>query len=207
MRSYLALEKRLSQRPGDAQAADAPHAAEAPASPGARVPDTPEQYCIDCAESWLDPDPEVNAVLHEAGFTEDQVQLVYDLAAEKIAPLVRSLAREAAGASDRARLEAHFGGPERWAEVRRQLKRWAENKLPPDAFQALSSSYEGVLALHRMMARKEEPTPLGDGDPEGDLTEEQLRRKMRDPRYWRDRDPKLQQQVAEGFRRLYPDRR
>jgi hypothetical protein len=27
---------------------------------------------------------------------------------------------------------------------------------------------------------------------------------MRDPRYWRERDPALVAQVTEGFKRLYP---
>ena len=30
---------------------------------------------------------------------------------------------------------------------------------------------------------------------------------MRDPRYWRDRDPELIEAVADAFRRLYPDSR
>jgi len=37
------------------------------------------------------------------------------------------------------------------------------------------------------------------------LDMESLSRLMRDPRYWRDRDPAIVQQVTEGFRRLYPD--
>ena len=35
--------------------------------------------------------------------------------------------------------------------------------------------------------------------------EEELRRLMRDPRYWRDRDPAILTRVGEGFKRLYPD--
>ncbi|MBP5858455.1 hypothetical protein KAJ83_15650 [Marivibrio halodurans] len=33
--------------------------------------------------------------------------------------------------------------------------------------------------------------------------EEALRRMMRDPRYWRDKDPAILDRVSEGFRRLY----
>jgi hypothetical protein len=36
--------------------------------------------------------------------------------------------------------------------------------------------------------------------------EEDLHKMMRDPRYWRDRDPALLAKVTEGFRQLYPDR-
>ncbi|NMM45869.1 hypothetical protein HH303_15335 [Rhodospirillaceae bacterium KN72] len=53
-----------------------------------------------------------------------------------------------------------------------------------------------------------------DGAPAGDAAggaawdaagaEADLRAMMQDPRYWRDRDPRTVQQVADGFRKLYP---
>jgi hypothetical protein len=36
--------------------------------------------------------------------------------------------------------------------------------------------------------------------------EADLYKLMRDPRYWRDRDPALIAKVTEGFRQLYPER-
>lgn len=36
-------------------------------------------------------------------------------------------------------------------------------------------------------------------------TENDLRKAIDDPRYWRDGDPALTQLVSDGFRRLYPD--
>lgn len=42
------------------------------------------------------------------------------------------------------------------------------------------------------------------GDAPQSPEEEQLREMMRDPRYWRDRDPQLIDQVSRGFQRLYP---
>lgn len=193
IQSYRALERRLSEAAGD----------RAPTPTG--VPARAEDYRIEADPTLLRVDPEVNALLHTEGFTERQAQLVYDLAAEVLSPIARRLAAQAASAGDRARLEAHFGGPERWAEVRRQLKRWAEGKLPDDAYKALASSYDGVLALHRMMERKEEPAPLSEAETPAGLSEEQLRRKMRDPRYWRERDPTILREVSEGFKRLYPN--
>ena len=54
-----------------------------------------------------------------------------------------------------------------------------------------------------MQAR--EPTVLQDANgPQGDVDEAGLTRMMRDPRYWRERDPALVAQVTEGFQRLYP---
>lgn len=40
---------------------------------------------------------------------------------------------------------------------------------------------------------------------EPELTEEQLVNLMRDPRYWKQRDPTILAKVADGFKRLYPD--
>ncbi|MEQ8602530.1 MAG: hypothetical protein RIB45_04365 [Marivibrio sp.] len=51
--------------------------------------------------------------------------------------------------------------------------------------------------------------PRAAGEPMADPTagrhpdEESLRRLMRDPRYWRDKDPAVVDQVSQGFRRLY----
>ncbi|MEQ8602531.1 MAG: hypothetical protein RIB45_04370 [Marivibrio sp.] len=192
IQSYRALERRLS-------------AGEPAPVADQGVPARPEEYRLEVDTRLVQLDPEVNALLHAEGFSERQAQLVYDLAAEVLGPIAQRLTAQAASAGDRAKLEAHFGGPERWAEMRRQLKRWAAGKLPDDAYKALASSYEGVLALHRMMERKEEPAPLNEAEPPATLSEEQLRRKMRDPRYWRERDPTILRDVSDGFKRLYPN--
>src|SRR3546814_12392565 len=72
----------------------------------------------------------------------------------------------------------------------------------------LAASQEGVLALRAMMAGQgatgAEPSLLRGGEAAEAQGPESLGRMMRDPRYWRDRDPNYVQQVADGFRRLYP---
>lgn len=188
---FLEMDRRLS---GDA------------ASVGAGIPEGPEGYCIDCAHGLFEPDPEVNARLHAAAFTPEQAQLLYDLAAERLAPMVRDIAAGMAAERDMERLVAHFGGEEGWREMSRQMLAWAKKSLPPDAVEALSTSYEGVLALHRLM-KAEEPSAVraGMAPPEAE-GEAELHRMMRDPRYWRDRDPALVARVTDGFRRLYPER-
>ena len=61
-----------------------------------------------------------------------------------------------------------------------------------------------MLAIHQMMQARE-PAVLNEADgPRSDVDEADLARMMRDPRYWRDRDPAFVAQVTEGFRRLYP---
>ena len=71
----------------------------------------------------------------------------------------------------------------------------------------LTTSYDGIVALHRMMTASE-PAALRAAASSGPEpgNEADLHKMMRDPRYWRDRDPALLAKVTEGFRQLYPDR-
>ncbi|MDF1750833.1 MAG: hypothetical protein P1V34_18365 [Alphaproteobacteria bacterium] len=204
LRSYQELERKLGQGQGAAQT-PSPELDQAAMLKALGVPDTPEQYRIDILEDYLERDMEMEAVLHQAGFTEAQVQLVYDLAAEKLAPLIVEVVQAARGAGDSARLEAHFGGPERWKEIRRQMRKWGQKNLPGDAFNSLCSSFDGIMAVHRMMAAGDEPGLTKGGDRGEPLSEDQLKRVMNDPRYWRDHDPALTRKVQNGFKQLYPD--
>lgn len=170
------------------------------------VPESPDGYAIACDHGYFDPDPEINTRLHSAGYTPEQAQLLYDLAAERLVPMLQELACEFQAEREMERLVSHFGGEPRWREIARQLQAWAGHHLPPLAVEGLSSSFDGVLALYQMMTAQE-PEALRGGQGEGIATEAELRRLMRDSRYWKERDPALIQQVTEGFRRLYPDPR
>jgi hypothetical protein len=203
LKSYLELERRLTRRETDAAP---PFAMDRDAALKALGrPDTPEQYRVEVLENFLHRDPDMERLLHEAGFTQDQVQLIYDLAAEKMVPLIAEIVGQARGATDNARLEQEFGGKDRWRQVKRQIRTWGEKNLPADALTALCRSYEGVMAVHRMMSAGDEPGLTRGGDNGEALSEEQLRRMMNDPKYWRDHDPVLARKVQEGFKRLYPD--
>ncbi|WP_247887164.1 hypothetical protein [Azospirillum sp. SYSU D00513] len=198
LKSYLELERRLSAPPA------APDLDRAGLLKALGVPDAPEGYGIACDHGLFEPDADINRRLHGAGFSPEQAQLVYDLAAERLVPLVQELAAEFQAEREVERLVAHFGGEETWREISRQLLSWGGRNLPPAALAGLATTYEGVMALHRMMTGAE-PSALarppgpsaGDGDAE-------LQALMRDPRYWRDRDPAIVARVTEGFQRLYP---
>ncbi len=64
--------------------------------------------------------------LRAAGFDQAQVQLVYDLAAERVVPVIAGMAAEYEKKMAQGRLEAHFGGAERFAAIARQVKGWGE---------------------------------------------------------------------------------
>jgi hypothetical protein len=205
LKSYLELEKRLSRMvplPED----DADEEARNRLLRALGVPATPDEYTIESRHPLLTPDPEVNKRLHQAGFTPAQVQLVYDLAGERLLPLIAEAAQMFEAERQIERLKDHFGGEERWARVAKQLGAWGKANLPEPVFEALSSTFEGVLALHRMM-EKNEPGLLRDAEPGPSLSEDELRAMMRDPRYWKKRDPDFVSRVSDGFRRLFPGER
>ena len=161
-------------------------------------------YRIEARDELVEPTPEINARLHEAGFTQEQAQLIYDLAAEHLLPVIDDAVAELRATRDAERLAAHFGGDAAWQNMARQIKTWGEANLAGDVYRTLASSYDGVLAMHQMMQARE-PSVLRDAEgPQSDLDETSLTRMMRDPRYWRERDPALVAQVTEGFKRLYP---
>jgi len=150
-------------------------------------------------------DRELNSRLKAAGLSDAQVQLVYDIAEERLVPIVRDLGRRYRSARDLDRLVERFGGEERWREVARQIKAWAERNLPTDAVDTLTSSHDGVMAIHRMMTGAEPSIPRGGPAVGGASGEDDLRAMIRDPKYWRDRDPSVIARVTDGFRRLYPN--
>src|SRR5512134_1281255 len=68
IKSYIDLERKLSS------------------IPHREIPDRPEDYIIDLQSDLLAVDPEVNKRLHQAGFSSEQAQLVYELACEHLLP-------------------------------------------------------------------------------------------------------------------------
>lgn len=200
LKSYRELERRLSQRLlPPAEDADPEERARFLRALG--VPETPEGYEIVPKHELCGPDPEINKRLHAAGFTCRQAQLVYDLAAERLLPLIAEAAAEYESQRQLARLIDAFGGEERFRRAAKQIAAWGRKNLAPAVFEALSTSYEGVMAMHRMM-QKDEPALLREAESEDAMDEAALRKMMQDPRYWRTRDPDFVRRVTEGFRRL-----
>lgn len=181
--SYSELEKKLSKTPS--------------------IPKSADDYCVNCDHGLFAADKDLNRRLHEKGFTNEQVQIVYDLAAEKLVPLVFQIAADYNAEREIEKLVKHFGGEEKWREVSRQLLAFGQKQLPADVLEALSSSYEGVMSLYRMM-KGEEPglsrNEAAQGTGSGEL---ELQSMMRDPKYWRDQDPSFVAKVTEGFQSLY----
>jgi hypothetical protein len=166
-------------------------------------PESADDYQIATGDEQIAVDPIINERLHDAGFTQEQAQLVYDLAGERLAPLVDQARAEVESAHQVERLTAQFGGSEKWSELSRQIKTWGQANLSGEVFTTLSTNYDGVLAMHRMMQADEPEMLRRHGDANGVVDESSLRNMMRDPRYWRDRDPAYVAQVTDGYKRIY----
>ncbi|WP_291298986.1 capsid assembly protein [Elioraea sp.] len=205
IKSYRELEKRLSRMvtlPGD----DADEEERSRFLRALGVPETPDAYTIEERHPLVTLDKDVNARLHKAGFTPAQVQLVYDLAADRLLPLIAEAAQMFEAERELDKLRDHFGGDERWQRAAKQITAWGRANLAPAVFAALSATASGVLALQKMM-EKGEPALVRSAEPEGAASEDELRNMMRDPRYWRKRDPDFVARVSDGFRKLFPGER
>jgi hypothetical protein len=204
LKSYLELERAMSRR----MAPPVEDAAEEDRLRWRRaigVPEAPEGYAIEPKHELCGPDEEVNRRLHEAGFTCRQAQLVYDLAAERLLPLIAEAAAEFEAGKQREKLNAEFGGEDRYRRLAPQIAAWGRANLSEPVFAALATTAEGVLAMYRMMGAKEPPLSR-DATAETAPDEAELRKMMRDPRYWRTREPDFVQRVTDGFRRLVHDK-
>jgi len=200
LKSYRELERRMSQRMG-------------PPGPDSddeerrrwrelhNIPEGPDGYSITPKHELCGPDEAINQRLHQAGFSCEQVQLVYDLASERLLPMIAEAAQQFEADRQAEKLREHFGGEERFRRIAAQLNAWGRANLPPGVLEALSTTEEGVLALERMMRGNEPRLERENAAPEA-MDEGELRRMMRDPRYWRSREPEFVKRVTEGFRKL-----
>lgn len=183
MKSYMELERKMSQKPS--------------------APKSPEEYAIDCSHGMFEPDEDLNRRMHEKGFTQDQAQEVYNMASDKMVPMLQAMAADFQADREVEKLIEHFGGAEQWRVVSKQLLTYGQKNLPVDVLDNLTSSYEGVLALHRMMKGQEPSLNRQNGIQSNSIDEMKLNSMMRDPKYWRDKDPAFVAKVTEGFKNLY----
>ncbi len=182
-KSYKELESKLSQVPS--------------------APKSHHEYCIDCSHGLFTADDEVNKRMHEKGFTPEQAQEVYDLAAEKMVPMIREIAADFQADKEVEKLVQHFGGAQKWQEVSRQLLAFGRQNMPEDVLDNMASSYEGVMALHRMMRGQEPGLQRQAAHVKDGVDEMKLNAMMRDPKYWKEKDPAFVAKVTKGFENLY----
>ena len=196
LKSYLELEKKLSS--GD-------HTKSQPSAEQLRkmlgVPETCDGYSIKCDHGLFEPASDINKRMHDLNFSPAQAQFVYDLAAERMIPMISDLAAHFEAEKEVAKLQEKFGGVDGWSNMAKQLFAWGRRNLPAHAVEGLSRSYDGVMAMYEMMKNGIEPSVANTkGKADAD---EDPQKMISDPRYWRDRNPEFVAKVTEAYRRKY----
>ncbi|MDY6408135.1 MAG: hypothetical protein SPL08_05505 [Pseudomonadota bacterium] len=190
VKSYLALEKKMAMKK--------------PLDPIDECPIKPEDYNIQIKSDLMKNDPDINKRLYELGLTHRQAQGIYDLAAEKVVPIIQDLSDTFKMDKDLSDLNKTFGGAEQFNTIARQISAWGEKNLNPQIFEALSASKDGIIAMYHMMQGEQESSILSrDETVKATDTEEDLKRLMQNPKYWKYQDPEIVKRVENGFKRLY----
>ena len=84
----------------------------------------------------------------------------------------------------------------------RAINSFGEKFLPRDAFDALCATPQGIQGVYKMM-QSMEPNIKTDKNENENLSDSDLRRMMRDPKYWRDNDVEYIRKIENGFKKLY----
>ena len=138
--------------------------------------------------------------LGNIGVNEEQQSSIIHLATEHLLPVVETIVQHASEQLERANIVQHFGGDEKWRIVSQQIKSWAEANLDTHTYAHLCGSASGVKTIHRMM-KDQEPRLVPARTASGPtLDEDSLKAMIRDPRYWRDKDPAFVENVTNLFR-------
>ena len=109
LKSYLELEKKFSEvskNKNDKNILELALETDVPAG----------EYQIELHHKLLTIDDNVNKRLKDAGFTNKQAQLVYDLGAEIMMPLIEEISGEFRMYRELEKLEKYFGGEE-WSFI------------------------------------------------------------------------------------------
>ena len=138
----------------------------------------------------------------EIGLTSNQVEKIYDIANEFLSPLISDLFSLQSETNSVNELKSFFGGTEKMNDVLRAIKSFGEKFLPHDAFQELCATPQGIQSVYKMM-QSMEPNVQTDKNETQNLTDGDLRRMMRDPKYWRDNDVEYIRKIENGFKKLY----
>lgn len=162
------------------------------------VPETADEY----PENEIFGDENIRKKFHEIGLTTTQVEKIYSIATEFLSPVVSELFSKQNEANAIAELKNFFGTTEKMNDALNAIKTFGEKFLPNDAFEELCSTPQGIQSIYRMM-QSMEPAVQTEKNETKNLTDEQLRRMMRDPKYWRDSDPEYVRKIENGFKKLY----
>ncbi len=142
--------------------------------------------------------------LESNDFTKAQQEIVITIINQLVPHLASEMVDHFKQDNHLKRLEQHFGDPKRWQVIRSQLKKWGKANLDPKTYNALASSFDGILSMHKLMTGESENNTIKTGNSEDSiLSEDQLLQMMKDPKYWKTKDPQFIAKVKAGFQKIY----
>ena len=197
MKSYTELEKKI----GTMVSVPTPDSDETTRTKFNRaigVPANASEYPV----NELYDDENLRQKFFEIGLTSTQVEKIYDIANDFLSPLISDLftvKNETAAINE---LKNFFGGTEKMNDALRAINTFGEQFLPRDAFDALCATPQGIQSIYKMM-QSVEPDVQTDKNETTNLSDTDLRRMMRDPKYWRDNDAEYIRKIENGFKKLY----
>ena len=162
------------------------------------VPESADEY----PTNELFDDENLRRKFHDIGLTSSQVEKIYDIANEFLAPVISELFSVSDENNALSELRTFFGGTEKMTEAMRAINTFGERFLPREAFDELCCTPQGIQSIYKMM-QSMEPDVKTDKNSIQNLTDSDLRNMMRDPKYWRDNDSEYIRKIENGFKKLY----
>ncbi len=162
------------------------------------VPDDASQYPTDDMFN----DESVRQKFREIGLTCNQVEQIYKIANEYLSPVLSELFDMKDETNAMIELKNFFGGTDKMNDALHAIETFGNKFLPHEAFESLCATPQGIQSVYKMMQSMEPHVETQKNENEN-LTDNDLRRMMQDPKYWRDSDPEYVRKIENGFRKLY----
>ncbi|MDR1206889.1 MAG: hypothetical protein LBK26_00535 [Rickettsiales bacterium] len=147
-------------------------------------------------------DDMIRKKFQEAGLNARQVEKIYEIANEFFEPALSEIFQSGYVADAMFELKSFFGSEEKMRESLTAIDAFAEKFLPKDTYESLCASSAGIRSIFAMM-QNIEPSVSTSKNECGNLSDNDLRDMMRDPKYWRDRNPEYIRKIESGFKKLY----
>ena len=197
LKSYNELEKKIGTMVSVPNA-ESDETARARFNHAIGVPDDASEY----PTNDLFDDESVRNKFREIGLTCNQVEQIYKIADEFLSPVISDLFSMQSETKAMTELKNFFGSYEKMNDALHAIEIFGNKFLPHDAFDALCSTPQGIQGVYKMMQSMEPHVETQKNENEN-LTDNDLRRMMRDPKYWRDNDPEYIRKIENGFKKLY----
>lgn len=199
IKSYCELERKIGTMIS-VPASDSDDATREKFNRAIGVPQNANDYPT--CDLFADDDNKLREKFLEIGLTSNQVSQIYDIANEFLSPVLTDLFDMQNQNSAMNELKNFFGSTEKMNDALNAINAFGQKFLPTDAFDALCTTPQGIQSVYKMMQSMEPDVETANGTQKN-LTDEDLRRMMRDPKYWRDHDAEYVRKIENGFKKLY----